>query len=211
MPTVHKDAKPHESLKAVTHYCEDKSAFFHVIDCKGWGVGKLAQNVVRLLQGKHRADYKAGALCGDSVILVNAIHVQFPGHTWDTKVYRFWRTRKTDPRGPKTVTAKRLMYLNPSMIMNMAIKRMLPNTFLRSNWYRMCYVYPGAIHPHWGIPQVVVPTEKIARAKKMSLSSSAVKNSAFSIYGKKERNSSNVDDAKSSGRRRGRQKTAAAA
>jgi ribosomal protein L13 len=102
------------------------------------------------------------------VILVNAIHATLPGHTWDTKVYKFWRTRKSDPRGPKIITAKSLMFRNPSMIFYLALKRMLPNNFKRNNLLRQTYIYPGAIHPHWGIPQVVVresempkPTEPV--------------------------------------------------
>mmetsp|Transcript_16919 Transcript_16919/g.30636 ORF Transcript_16919/g.30636 Transcript_16919/m.30636 type:complete len:222 (+) Transcript_16919:38-703(+) len=158
MPSVATDAKPHRSLKAISH--EEERGWFHVIDAKGRNVGRLAQFITRLLQGKHRVDFTPGRIKGDSVIVVNAIHLFFPGHTWDTKIYRFYRGRKTDPRGPKVITATRLMLLNPSMILNLAVKRMLPNTYLKQNWYRRLYVYPGAIHPHWGVPQVVVPVEK---------------------------------------------------
>lgn len=94
------------------------------------------------------------------MIVVNAINVFFPGHTWDTKVYRFHRTRFVDPRGPKVVSATRMMVLNPSIIVSQAVKGMLPKNLLRSNMLRRFYCYPGAIHPHWGIPQVYVPIEK---------------------------------------------------
>eukprot|EP00928_Gymnodinium_smaydae_P062668 TRINITY_DN46480_c0_g1_i1.p1 TRINITY_DN46480_c0_g1~~TRINITY_DN46480_c0_g1_i1.p1 ORF type:complete len:237 (-),score=32.35 TRINITY_DN46480_c0_g1_i1:355-1065(-) len=157
MPRVAPDARPHRSLRAISH--KDEKGWWHIIDAKHRNVGKLAMLIVRLLQGKHRADYVQNRLVGDSVIVVNAIHAQFPGHTWDTKIYRFYRTRKSDPRGPKVITATRLMQLNPAMIVNMAVKRMLPNNYIRQNWYRKFYCYPGAIHPHWGVPQVVVPTE----------------------------------------------------
>eukprot|EP00747_Dinoflagellata_sp_TGD_P165477 gnl/TRDRNA2_/TRDRNA2_186789_c0_seq1.p1 gnl/TRDRNA2_/TRDRNA2_186789_c0~~gnl/TRDRNA2_/TRDRNA2_186789_c0_seq1.p1 ORF type:complete len:226 (-),score=24.40 gnl/TRDRNA2_/TRDRNA2_186789_c0_seq1:111-788(-) len=162
MPKVAPDAKPHRSLRAISH--EDEKGFWHVIDAKNRSVGQLAMNICNLLRGKHRVDFAANRICGDSVIVVNAIHVFFPGHTWDTKIYRFWRTRKSDPRGAKVYTATRLMYLNPSMILNMAVKRMLPNNYLRSNWLRRFYCYPGAIHPHWGIPQVIVPVEPSRQA-----------------------------------------------
>lgn len=158
MPKVAPDAKPHRSLKAVSH--RDEKGWWHVIDAAGRDVGKLAAFASRLLQGKHRTDYKASDVMGDSVIVVNAIHVFLPGHTWDTKIYRFYRNRKTDPRGPKVITATRLMMLNPSIIMSMAVKGMLPKNLLRPNWLRKFYCYPGAIHPHWGIPQVIVPVEK---------------------------------------------------
>lgn len=157
MPQVAVDAKTHDSLGVVT-CTQESTGFWHIIDAKGWTVGGLSQEVAQILQGKHRVDYAPNKLVGDSVILVNAIHIKFPGHLWDTKIYRFWRTRKLDPRGPKIITAKKLMFLNPSMILNMSIKRMLPNNFLRTNWLRKLYVYPGAIHPHWGVPQVIVPS-----------------------------------------------------
>lgn len=168
MPTIEHDAKPHKTLEAISHYDETKG-WFHIIDCRDRMVGQVATKACQILQGKHRLDHRPGSIFGDSIILVNAIHCTFPGHTWDTKMYRFWRTRKSDPRGPRIITAKRLMFLNPSMILNMAIKRMLPNNYARQNFYRRLYVYPGAIHPHWNIPQVIIPItkdDKVA-AKKM--------------------------------------------
>lgn len=158
MPTVAPDAQPHRSLKVVTH--QDEKGWWHVIDAQGREVGRLGQLIARLLQGKHRADYQMNRVTGDSVIVVNAIHQHFVGHTWDTKVYKFYRNRFTDPRGPKVITATRLMAVNPSIIISQAVKGMLPKNTLRNNWLRKFYCYPGAIHPHWGIPQVIVPVEK---------------------------------------------------
>jgi len=158
MPKVARDAQPHRSLKAINHH--DEKGWWHIIDAQGRDVGKLAAFASRLLQGKHKVDFKTMAVTGDSVIVVNAIHVFFPGHTWDTKIYRFWRNRRADPRGPKVITATRMMVLNPAMVVNQAVKGMLPKNFIRNNLMRRLYVYPGAIHPHWGIPQVVVPVEK---------------------------------------------------
>ncbi|EDO06923.1 Ribosomal protein L13 family protein [Babesia bovis T2Bo] len=77
------------------------------------------------------------------------------GHSWDTKVYKF--DRKAHPKGPKIITAKTMMGRNPAMIINLAVKRMLPRNKLRPFWYRRLFVYGGALHPHWNIPQVVVP------------------------------------------------------
>lgn len=54
-------------------------------------VGGLAAQIVRLLQGKHRVDFTPRTAAGDSVIIVNAIHVKMAGHSWDTKVYKFDR------------------------------------------------------------------------------------------------------------------------
>lgn len=161
MPSVSVHAEKHVSLKAIS--VKRENGIWHVIDLAGLSVGRAAQFVARLLLGKHRVDYMPTKICGDSVILVNAIHATLPGHTWDTKVYKFWRTRKSDPRGPKIITAKSLMFRNPSMIFYLALKRMLPNNFKRNNLLRQTYIYPGAIHPHWGVPQVVVPETQMPK------------------------------------------------
>ncbi|CEM00630.1 unnamed protein product [Vitrella brassicaformis CCMP3155] len=157
MPTIAPDAKPHVSLKTVT-YMDDDRGIWHVIDAAGKTVGSVAMRVAKLLMGKHKVDYNPNIITGDSVIVVNAIHVTLRGHMWDTKAYKF--NRRTHSRGPKIMTAKTMMYRNPSMVLNFAVKRMLPCNGLRNVRYKKLYVYPGAIHPHWGIPQVIVPRGK---------------------------------------------------
>ena len=165
MPKIASDVKPHISLKGVTK--ETEQGRYFVLDTQAFqNVGRLALTVVSLLQGKFKCNYLPSKINGDSVIVVNAVHAVFPGHTWDTKVYKFYRNRKSDPRGPKIVTAKAMMYLNPSMVVNLAVKRMLKNNFLRNNLLRRLYVYPGAIHPHQGIPQVVVPRRGLIPARR---------------------------------------------
>ena len=176
MPSVSVHAEKHVSLKAIS--VKRETGIWHVIDLQELSVGRAAQFVARLLLGKHRVDYLPSRSCGDSVILVNAIHATLPGHTWDTKVYKFWRTRKSDPRGPKIITAKSLMFRNPSMIFYLALKRMLPNNFKRNNLLRQTFIYPGAIHPHWGVPQVIVPESTL---KPQKLDESLAKN-VFSIF-----------------------------
>ncbi|KAF4676976.1 hypothetical protein FOL47_003973 [Perkinsus chesapeaki] len=158
MPTVSPAAKPHTSLKAITHDDVEGKGRFHIIDASGLSIGRLSQFIVRLLTGKYRVDYRCmDNNRSDSVIVVNAIHARFVGHTWDTKIYRSWRTRKHDPLGAKIVTAKHLMFHNPALPLNLCIRRMLPSTLIRTVMTRRLFIYPGAIHPHWNIPQVVVP------------------------------------------------------
>ncbi|KAK2197350.1 bifunctional Ribosomal protein L13/Ribosomal protein L13 superfamily [Babesia duncani] len=109
------------------------------------------------------------------------------GHTWDTKVYKF--DRKAHPKGPKILTAKTVMARNPGMIINLAVRRMLPRNKLRPLWYRRLFVYGGAIHPHWQIPQVVVPIENhnvVASDQNASqmlpLTANANRNTCYTIY-----------------------------
>ena len=157
MPKVAVDAKKHVSLRAIT--TETERGRVHILDAEGLSVEHLSVRISGLLQGKFKVNYSPQLIHGDTVIVVNAINQVYPGHTWDTKVYKFYRNRKSDPRGPKIISAKSMMCLNPSMVINMAVKGMLAKNFHRNVLLRRLYVYPGAIHPHWGIPQVVIPAD----------------------------------------------------
>eukprot|EP00916_Digyalum_oweni_P018266 GHVL01030670.1.p1 GENE.GHVL01030670.1~~GHVL01030670.1.p1 ORF type:complete len:227 (+),score=16.48 GHVL01030670.1:529-1209(+) len=155
MPKDDPFAKPHMSLKCVTHM-DTNEGIWHVIDARGQTVGPFCIRIARLLMGKHKVNYRrAYQLSGDNVIIVNAIHVKFSGHRWDTKVYRF--NRKGIPGGPKVITAKTMMSRNPAMVINICVKGSLNRLKCRSVYLRRLEVYSGAIHPHWGIPQVIVP------------------------------------------------------
>ncbi|SBS80575.1 mitochondrial ribosomal protein L13 precursor, putative [Plasmodium ovale] len=154
LPKTDVFAEEHVSMNALSVFDKEKGNWF-VIDAFNKSVGSLSVCISRLLQGKYRVDYNSNRVNSSSVIVVNAIHVKFYGHTWDTKVYKF--PRKSHSKGHKILTCKTVFARNPSMIINLAVKRMLPNNRLRQIYYRKLFVYPGALHPHWGIPQVIVP------------------------------------------------------
>ncbi|KAK1442032.1 ribosomal protein L13 like protein [Babesia gibsoni] len=170
MPTISPLATPHRSLGVVT-VMDTPTGHWHVIDAAGKTVGGVASNIAVLLQGKHLPTYNSAKVSGDNVIVVNAVRVVMNGHSWDTKVYKF--DRKAYSKGPKIVTAKTVMARNPAMIINMAVKRMLPRNKLRPLWYRRLFVYGGALHPHWGIPQVVVPVENNSEEKTVETTGSS--------------------------------------
>ncbi|VWU50786.1 mitochondrial ribosomal protein L13 precursor, putative [Hepatocystis sp. ex Piliocolobus tephrosceles] len=158
MPRTDLLSEEHISKNAISVFDKEKGNWF-VIDATNKSVGSLSVCISKLLQGKYRVDYNPNRVNSSSVIVVNAIHVKFYGHTWDTKVYKFFR--KSHSKGNKILTCKTVFARNPSMIINLAVKRMLPNNRLRQIYYRKLFVYPGALHPHWGIPQVVVPKKKV--------------------------------------------------
>lgn len=163
MPRTDVFAKEHISKTALSVYDKEKGHWF-VIDATNKSVGSLSVCISKLLQGKHRVDHNPNRVTGSSVIVVNAIHIKFYGHTWDTKIYKF--PRKSHSKGPKILTCKTVFARNPSMILNLAVKRMLPNNRLRTLYYRKLFVYPGALHPHWGIPQVIVPKQDLEKTER---------------------------------------------
>ena len=60
---------------------------WQVIDATGKPLGRLAVQVARILQGKHKATYTRHILTGDYVVVVNASQVGITGQKLEKKVY----------------------------------------------------------------------------------------------------------------------------
>ena len=118
---------------------------WHVVDASGMTVGRLASEVAHLLMGKHKPTYTPFLDLGDHVIVLNASKVIFKGNKTEDKIYRHhtgW------PGGLKEVKAKDLLAKNPTRLVELAIKGMLPKTKLGRAMGGKLKVYAGAEHPH---------------------------------------------------------------
>lgn len=118
---------------------------WHVVDADGLTVGRLASEVARILMGKHKPTYTPFLDTGDHVIVINASKVVFKGDKLDAKFYR----RHTGwPGGLKEISARDLLARNPTRLIELAIKGMLPKTKLGRAMIGKLKVYAGAEHPH---------------------------------------------------------------
>ena len=79
-----------------------------------------------VLMGKHRPTYTPHVDTGDFVVVVNAEKVQFTGKKWQQKLYRWY----TGYQGLKTETAEHRLNRRPELIIEEAVRRMLPKTRL---------------------------------------------------------------------------------
>lgn len=95
----------------------------HELDAEGKPVGRLATQVAKLLQGKHRADYVANVDMGDFVKIVNATKVVFTGKKWEQKGH--WHASGR-PGGIRRVAVSTLREDKPEVILEHAIRYMLP-------------------------------------------------------------------------------------
>jgi len=95
----------------------------HEIDAEGKPVGRLATQVAKLLQGKHRADYVANVDMGDFVKVINASKVVFTGKKWEQKKHYHPSGR---PGGMRAVSVQSLRTEKPQEILEHAIRYMLP-------------------------------------------------------------------------------------
>ncbi|THH40504.1 50S ribosomal protein L13 [Neolewinella litorea] len=118
---------------------------WHVIDVEGEVVGRIASRIARVLRGKHKPDYTPHFDNGDHVIVINAEKVRFTGQKTNNKVY----LRHTGyPGGQRKATPRQLLARKPELVLEHAIKGMMPKTKLGRAQYRKLHVYVGAEHPH---------------------------------------------------------------
>jgi len=116
-----------------------------LIDAKGAVLGRLASKAAALLRGKHRTYFSPAVDCGDFVIVTNAKDVRITGEKAEQK---FYFSHSGYAGGAKVTPYKLQMERDPRRVIELAVKRMLPDNALRRLQIRRLKVYPGAAHPH---------------------------------------------------------------
>ncbi|MBI2917232.1 MAG: 50S ribosomal protein L13 [Chloroflexi bacterium] len=120
-------------------------AEWHVLDASAQPLGRLAVEVARLLQGKHKPTYTPHMLSGDFVIVVNASKAVLTGKKAEQKVYyRF----SGYPGGLRVMPFRTVAAKSPELIVRQAVKGMLPHHALAHRMLGRLKVYPGPEHPH---------------------------------------------------------------
>ena len=113
---------------------------WYIIDADGKVVGRLAQEVAKLLKGKHKPTYSTHMDMGDNVIVINTEKMVLTGNKATDKVY----TRQTGYIGNMKSTMAKDMDSNV-MLMH-AVKGMLPKNSLGRAMLKKLRVYKGAEH-----------------------------------------------------------------
>ena len=114
-----------------------------VVDAEGHNLGRLSTKVAMLLRGKYKPSYTPHVDCGDNVIVINAEKINLTGNKLDDKTY----IRHTGyPGGQRSLTARVMQQKNPALLVEKAIKGMLPKTKLGSELFRNLNVFVGSEH-----------------------------------------------------------------
>jgi len=116
-----------------------------LIDASDAVLGRLSTVVAKFLRGKYKTSYTPHVDCGDNVIIINASKVKLTGNKWSDKQYL---SHSGYPGGQKVKTAGELMKKNPVLVIEKAVKGMLPKNRLGSELFRNLYVYADAEHKH---------------------------------------------------------------
>ena len=131
------------SYKTVSTSKATVSKEWIVVDADGHNLGRLASKVAMSLRGKYQPSYTPHVDCGDNVIVINSEKINLTGNKMDEKTY----VRHTGyPGGQRTLTAKVLQAKNPALLVEKAVKGMLPKNKLGAELFRNLNVVVGLEH-----------------------------------------------------------------
>ena len=132
-------------MKTFSAKPEEVKRDWYVIDAEGKTLGRLATEVARRLRGKHKAEYTPHVDTGDYIIVVNAEKVTVTGNKTSDKMYY---RHSGYPGGIREINFEKLQDQKPEMIIEKAIKGMLPRNPLGRAMFSKLKVYAGETHPH---------------------------------------------------------------
>ncbi len=118
---------------------------WYVVDAAGQTLGRLASEVASILRGKHKPTFTPHFDAGDFVIVVNADKIVLTGKKLDQKKYY---RHSGFPGGIKSTDYRTLLDKKPELVLEKAIKGMLPHNRLGRAMAKKLKVYSGAEHPH---------------------------------------------------------------
>lgn len=116
-----------------------------IIDAQNKILGRVASEVAKLIRGKHKPGYTPHVNCGDNVIVINTDKVRLTGKKWTDKQYV---RHTTYPGGQRTETPLEAKAKSSVLLVERAVKGMLPKNSLGSQLFNNLFVYEGSEHPH---------------------------------------------------------------
>jgi large subunit ribosomal protein L13 len=116
-----------------------------VVDASDQTLGRLATRIATLLEGKHKPTYTPHLDTGDHVVVVNAGRIKVTGNKLLQK--RYYR-HSGYPGGLKEESLQALLARKPELVIERAVKGMLPQNRLGRAMFKKLKVYGGPDHPH---------------------------------------------------------------
>ena len=140
MELIMSDVQKTYSMKASE---VDKKWF--IIDAENKILGRMATEIAMILRGKNKPTFTPHMDMGDNVVVINAEKILLTGSKSEDKYYF---THSQYPGGKKFTNIKKIKEKKPELIVEKAVKGMLPKTRLGRKIFKNLKVYTGSEHPH---------------------------------------------------------------
>ncbi|MFN2477219.1 MAG: 50S ribosomal protein L13 [Chthoniobacterales bacterium] len=116
-----------------------------IIDAQDQVLGRVAVKAANLLRGKEKPIYTTHVDTGDFVVVINAEKIRVTGKKEEQKSYMSY---SGFVGGHKTENLKARRVRHPELMVEHAIRGMIPHNKLGRAVYRKLKVYKGNLHPH---------------------------------------------------------------
>ena len=116
-----------------------------IIDANNKILGRLASEVSKIIRGKHKPLFSAHIDCVDNVVIINADKIRLTGKKWTDKVYIH---HTGYPGGQRKQNPKEMYQKSSTLLIERAVKGMLPKNRLGSQLFKNLHAYAGTEHPH---------------------------------------------------------------
>ena len=116
-----------------------------IIDAQDQVLGQVAVKAANLLRGKEKAIFTPHVDTGDFVVVINAERVRLTGKKEEQKSFMSF---SGFVGGHKTESARSRRARHPELLVEHAVRGMIPHNRLGRAVYRKLKVYRGAEHPH---------------------------------------------------------------
>ena len=124
---------------------QDIERSWFVVDLEDVVLGRAATEIARILRGKHKPIYTPSVDTGDFVVVLNADKIKLTGNKMADKKYYH---HSGYPGGIREISAEKLLAKKPEMLVQAAVKGMLPKNKLGRKMFTKLKVYAGGEHPH---------------------------------------------------------------
>ncbi len=118
---------------------------WYLVDAEGKILGRLASKIAQVLSGKNKPIYTPFLDTGDFVVVINAKKVKVTGNKEKKKKYYHYSGY---PGGMKEIVYEKLLEKKPALIIQKAVKGMLPKSKLGRKMIKKLKIYAGTEHRH---------------------------------------------------------------
>jgi large subunit ribosomal protein L13 len=140
-------------MKTFSAKANEVSRKWYLIDAKGRSLGRVAVTASNILRGKGKAIFTPHVDTGDFVVVINAEKIRLTGKK---EVQKEFMSFSGYVGGHKSETAGQRRERRPELLIERAVKGMIPHNRLGRRLFTKLKVYRGEKHPHEAQQPIVV-------------------------------------------------------
>ncbi|PAW78208.1 MAG: 50S ribosomal protein L13 [Verrucomicrobia bacterium Tous-C9LFEB] len=132
-------------MKTFSAKAEAVDRKWYIVDAQDQVVGRVAERVANILRGKTKPIFTPHVDTGDFVVVINASKAVFTGKK---EVQKSYMSFSGYVGGHHSETAQSRRARRPELLIQTAVKGMVPHNRLGRQILKKLHVYAGAEHPH---------------------------------------------------------------